>query len=103
MVIRMVHHIVFWNLREELSEAERKEAAATIKEKLEAVKNEVSGVLSLEVVINGLSSSNADIGLISAFESEESLNGYQEHPAHKQAAAYVRSMTCNRKCLDYEA
>lgn len=97
----MVHHIVLWNLKEELDEKERKEAAAAIKEKLEAVKNEVEGVISLEVVINELPSSNADIGLISAFASVEALNAYQEHPAHKQAGAYVKSMTCNRKCLDY--
>lgn len=97
----MVHHIVLWNLKEELNENEKKEAAATIKEKLEAVKNEVEGVVSLEVVINELPSSNADIGLISTFESVEALNAYQEHPAHKQAGVYVKSMTCSRKCLDY--
>lgn len=97
----MVHHIVLWNLKEELNEQERKDAAKTVKEKLEAVKHQVEGVISLEVVINELSSSNADIGLISCFESVEALEAYQQHPAHKQAGAYVGSVTCNRKCLDY--
>lgn len=97
----MVHHIVLWNLKEELSEQEKKEAAFAVKEKLEAVKHEVEGVISLEVVINELPSSNADIGLISAFESVEALNAYQQHPAHKLAGAYVGSVTCARKCLDY--
>ena len=98
----MVHHIVLWDLREELSGEEKKEAAAVIKEKLEAVKDKVEGVLSLEVVIDGLSSGNKDIGLISFFESAEALDAYQTHPAHVEAAGYVKSVTCNRSCLDYE-
>lgn len=97
----MVRHIVLWNLKEELSEQEKKEAAATIKEKLEAVKDEVEGVISLNVEINELPSSNKDIGLISTFESVEALNAYQKHPAHVQAGAYVGSVTYNRTCLDY--
>ena len=97
----MVHHIVLWNLKEELSEQEKKEAAATIKEKLEAVKDQVEGVISLKVEINELASSNKDIGLISIFESIEALNAYQKHPAHVQAGAYVGSVTCGRTCLDY--
>lgn len=97
----MVHHIVLWNLKEELNEEERKAAAASIKEKLEAVKDEVEGVISLRVEINELPSSNKDIGLISAFESVEALNAYQKHPAHVQAGAYVGSVTYGRTCLDY--
>ncbi len=97
----MVHHIVLWNLNEELSEQEKSEAALTIKEKLEAVKEEVDGVVSLRVEINELPSSNKDIGLISVFESVEALNVYQKHPAHVQAGAYVGSVTYGRTCLDY--
>lgn len=98
----MVHHIVLWDLKEELSGSEKELAARTIKEKLEAVKDKIEGVVSLEVVIDGLSSSNKDLGLISVFESEEALNAYQVHPAHIEAATYVRSMTCNRICFDYK-
>ncbi len=99
----MVHHIVLWNLKEELSAQEKEEAAGRIKEKLEAVKNEVEGVVSLKVEIHGLPSGNKDIGLISVFESEEALNAYQKHPAHVQAGAYVGSVTYGRTCLDYIA
>ena len=97
----MVHHIVMWNLKEELSEQEKKEAAAVIKEKLEAVKEQVEGVISLKVEINALASSNKDIGLIYVFESVEALNAYQKHPAHVQAGEYIRSVTCQRAWLDY--
>lgn len=97
----MVHHIVLWNLKEELNQEERKEAAAAIKEKLEAVKDKVEGVVSLKVETEGLASSNKDIGLISVFESEEALKAYQTHPAHVEASGYVKSVTDGRACLDY--
>ena len=36
------------------------------------------------------------------FESEEALNNYQVHPEHVKVAAFVRSITCNRMCMDFE-
>ncbi len=99
----MVKHIVLWNFKEELTEQEKKDAAARIKKELEAVKEQVSGVVSLEVEISPLPSSNMDIGLISAFEDEASLKAYQTSPAHTAAAEYIRSVTGQRTCLDYEA
>ena len=97
----MVHHIVLWNLNEDIPEDEKKNVANRIKKELEAVKEEVSGVISLSVVTDGLSSSNKDIGLISVFESEEALKAYQVHPAHVAAGTYIRSVTTGRSCLDY--
>ena len=98
----MVNHIVLWNLKADLTEQEKKEASARIKKELEAVKEQVSGVISLDVVIEPLASSNKDIGLISVFEDEEALKNYQVHPAHVAAGAYIKTVTEGRTCLDYE-
>ena len=98
----MVNHIVMWNLKEELSEIERKEAALEVRKRLEAIAEKVSGVISLKVVFNEMSSSNRDIALISKFEDEESLKAYQISPEHIEAGKYVRAVTCERACLDYE-
>lgn len=98
----MVSHIVLWNLKEELSKTEKREAALRIKKELEAVKEQVDGVVSLKVVIDGLSSGNRDIALISVFETEEALKAYQVSPAHVKAGEYVGSVTTNRTCFDYE-
>ena len=98
----MVHHIVLWNLNEDISEDDKKNVANRIKKELEAVKEEVSGVVSLNVVTEGLASSNKDIGLISVFESEEALKAYQVHPAHVAAGTYIKSVTSGRACFDYE-
>lgn len=98
----MVHHIVLWNLSEDLTKAEKENAAARISKELEAVRAEVSGVVSLKVVTEGLASGNRDIGLISVFESEEALKAYQVHPAHVAAGTYIKSVTSGRICFDYE-
>lgn len=99
--IKMVTHIVLWNLKEELSNEEKIKAAGEIKKRLEAVRNMVEGIVSLEVVIHSLASSNKEIALISKFETEEALNAYQTHPAHKEAGAYIGTVTCGRSCFDY--
>lgn len=98
----MIHHIVLWNLQEELSDTEKREAALRIKKELEAVKEQAFGIVSLQVVTDGLASGNKDIALVSVFENEEALKAYQVHPAHVAAAAYVGSVTAGRVCFDYE-
>lgn len=98
----MVNHIVLWNLRPELTEEEKQLARAEIKKRLEAVKDKVEGVISLKVVTDALPSANRDLALLSSFVNAQALNGYQEHPAHLEAAGYVRSKTCDRTCFDYE-
>lgn len=98
----MVHHIVLWNLKEDLSEQEKKEAALEIKRRLEAVAHTVEGVVSLKVVMNEMESSNKDIALISRFETEEALKAYQVSPAHVEAGGYIRSVTTGRSCFDFK-
>lgn len=98
----MVKHIVLWNFVEQLTEEERKEAGAKMKEILEPLKDQIPGVVSLKVQMNELPSSNRDVALIGEYESVEALNGYVVHPLHVEAGKYVRSVTCNRACIDYE-
>lgn len=98
----MVKHIVLWSFKPELTVKEQEEAGEEIKRRLEAVKEQVQGVISLEVKLSPLPSSNRALALISAFESVDALNGYQTHPAHVAAGAYVKSVTCDRACFDFE-
>ncbi len=98
----MVNHYVFWNLNDSLTKEEKEQAALTIKEKLEAVGKLVPGVVSLEVKINELESSNRDVALLSSFESVEALSAYQVHPEHVKAGGYIKTVTCDRTCFDFE-
>ncbi|MBD5465847.1 MAG: Dabb family protein [Lachnospiraceae bacterium] len=98
----MVHHIVCWNFKEELSKEERIIAGNQIKEKLESIQNCVEGVVSIQVNINEMPSSNRDVALISSFESVEALNAYQISPEHVEAGKYIKSVVCDRACFDYQ-
>ena len=97
----MVKHIVLWNFVETLSEEEKKEALNKMKQLLEPIKELVPGAVEIQVLGNELSSSNKDVALISTFDTVEALATYQNHPAHVEAGKFVRSVTCNRACMDY--
>lgn len=97
----MVKHIVLWNFVETMTAEEKKEAGMKMKSILEPLKDVIPGVISLQVVLNELDSSNRDIALIGEYESVEALNNYTVHPAHVEAGKFVRSVTCNRACLDF--
>lgn len=100
----MVKHIILWQLKDELSEEEKKQVKADIKAGLEGLAGQIPGLLDIKVQIEGLASSNADLMLDSSFDSEESLKGYAVHPAHVAVAdGVVRPNTKLRVCLDYEA
>jgi len=97
----MVKHIVLWNFVETLSEAEKKEAALKMKSLLEPIKELVPGAVTIQVLYNEIPSSNREVALISTFEDISALETYQTHPAHVEAGKYVRSVTCDRACMDY--
>lgn len=98
----MVKHVILWKLKETLSEKEREQILADMKDHLESLVGVVPGLRSLNVVVNKLDSSNADVMLDSALESEVALNGYQNHPEHVRVAnTYVRPYTEVRLCFDY--
>ena len=97
----MVKHVILWKLKDEITEGTKEEAIAKIKRDLEALNGQIDGLVSLKVIVPDLASSNADIMLDSTLENEEALKGYQVHPAHVAAAAFVRANTELRLCADY--
>jgi len=99
----MVKHIILWQLKDELSEAEKQSAKQKIKSGLEDLAGKVPGLIDIKVNINGLPTSNADIMLDSTLESFDALKGYAVHPSHVAVAdGAVRPNTKLRVCLDYE-
>lgn len=98
----MVHHIVMWDFLESMDQDEKKAAGRKMKELLEPIGKMVNGAISIKVIVNELDSSNKDVALISQFETIQALQDYQVHPAHVEAGKFVRSVTCNRSCLDFE-
>ena len=100
----MVKHIILWQLKDELSDTEKLNVKAGIKEGLEALAGKIPGLLEIKVETVGLASSNCDVMLYPVFEDEASLKGYAVHPEHVAVAdGKVRPFTKTRLCLDFEA
>ena len=63
----------------------------------------VDEIVDINVYINGLETSNADLMLDSTFNSVQDLKAYAVHPAHVDVAnRIVRPHTSQRSCLDFE-
>ena len=95
----MIKHIILCNFQEGKGSEEDK---LKIKNGLESLKNKIPGIVEIEVITKPIAGSNAEIMLNSTFESIEALNNYQVHEEHVKVATFVRSVTCNRMCMDYE-
>lgn len=96
----MVKHIILWKLNDEDNTTEVK---TQIKNGLEGLLGKIPGLLEIEVQIECLPTSNADVMLYSVFESFDALKEYAVHPAHVQVAdTFVRPFTKTRSCIDFE-
>ncbi len=99
----MVKHIILWKLKDGISDAEKSEIKKNAKNALEGLNGKIDGLLKIQLRTESLSSSNADMMLVSCFDNAESLAGYQKHPLHLAAADnFVRPFTGQRLCLDFE-
>lgn len=97
----MVHHIILWQLKDEIEDKEV--VKANIKKGLEGLAGQIPGLVKIHVQTESLASANADVMLDSTFEDEAALKGYAVHPAHvKVADTYVRPYTATRVCMDYQ-
>ncbi len=97
----MIRHIILWTLKDEFNNNKVK---LEMKASLEGLVGIVPGLLTMEVEIRPLESSNADVMLYSEFESEDALKAYAIHPEHvKVADTKVRPFTKTRTCIDFEA
>lgn len=95
----MVKHIILWKLKDEYNNESVKN---DIKKSLEGLLGVVPGLVEMNVQIEKLDSSNADVMLYSVLESEEALKGYAIHPEHvKVADTKVRPFVQSRACIDF--
>ena len=82
----MVKHVILWQLKDEISDEEKKIIKKEIKEGLEGLVGVVPGLKELVVRTEGLESSNADVMLDSLLENEQALAGYAVHKKHVEVA-----------------
>lgn len=100
----MVKHIILWKLDDKLTATEKENVRINAKRELEALVGKIPGLMSMNVIITALDSSNADMMLDSTLDSEGSLLVYKDHPEHVRVAdTFVRPYTVMRLCLDFKA
>lgn len=98
----MVRHIVAWNFADGFSNEENRKHAELMKKELENLNNLIEGVVSIEVFINPVDTSDSDVMLECTFTDEKALKAYTVHPEHVRVGTnYVKPVVKNRKCIDF--
>jgi len=100
----MIKHIVTLRLKDQAHGNSKAENARIIKEKVEALKDVVPGILLMEVGIDfSKTDQSADLVINSTFESRAALDAYQSHPAHQAVLPFIVEARSERRLVDYEA
>ena len=60
----MVKHIILWTLKDEYTEAQKKEIRAGIKEGLEGLKGQIPGMIDISVRTDYLPTSTVDLRML---------------------------------------
>lgn len=99
----MIKHIVMWNLKEDLGGRSSDDIKAEMKQRLEGLRTLIPEIKKIEVGFNyNTSEFGMDVVLYSEFDSAADLDAYQVHPAHVEAAGFIKSVVRERKVADYE-
>jgi quinol monooxygenase YgiN len=99
----VVKHIVVWRLKPEAHGRPAADNARAIKERLEALRGRIPGMLRLEVGIDfSREETSSDVVLVSEFESRAALDAYQVHPAHEAVKGFILEARSERRLVDYE-
>jgi hypothetical protein len=100
----MIKHIVAWRLKDFAQGNGKAVNARLVREKLEALRGQIPGLLRLEVGLDfSATETSSDVVLITEFASKEDLAAYQVHPAHKAVGVFVREVVAERRFVDYES
>jgi hypothetical protein len=74
-----------------------------MQQRLRALVGVIPGLQSMTVDADlGLVEGHWHVALVSEHDDNAALEGYQAHPAHLEAGAFVRSVTGDRATVDYE-
>ena len=93
----MITHIVQWKVKDQALDLDKAGILHKMKADLEALKETIEEIISLQVGLNEKPSDAAsDIVLLSTFADWEALNRYQIHPSHQEVVAFVKQVVSER-------
>ena len=96
----MIKHVVMWKVKN--SEYKQNELSK-MKMALESLKSKIPQIRELEVGIDyaQTDASRSEIVLNSAFASLKDLEIYQNHPEHKKVVELIRTLSSEKRVVDY--
>jgi hypothetical protein len=98
----MIRHVVQFRLLA-TDPAQRAQDAEGIRERLTALLGVVPGLRGLDVHRDlGLIDTHWDVILVSDHDDNAALEGYQAHPAHRDASAWISTVVTDRAVVDFE-
>jgi hypothetical protein len=92
---------VCWNFKKGFTPEELGARARRAKAGFEALSGLIDGLVCIKAIDAPLPSGNKDFALLSVFESEDALAGYQAHPEHVKVSEFVREFCEGRACVDF--
>ncbi|GAA2904724.1 hypothetical protein JOD62_000825 [Microbacterium keratanolyticum] len=96
-----LRHVVLWKMAA-ADASERAAHAAEVTRRLRALEGVVPQIQSIAVGANSeYADVNWDVTLVADFADVAALEAYQVHPAHEEAASYIRSVVGARAAVDY--
>ncbi|MGL4292930.1 MAG: Dabb family protein [Bacteroidales bacterium] len=98
----MIKHVLLFKLQEMNSPEEKMAIMVEIKQKLEALKDVIPAILSIEVGINANPKEEYDIALISTHADWDGLAKYRDDPKHVEVAQFIGKYRLSRSCADFE-
>lgn len=97
-----IRHVVLWTVVGD-DEQTRADNARGIAARLHDLVGLVPSIRALSAGPNvAYAEVNADVALIADFDDVAGLDEYQRHPAHLEAAGYIRSVAATRIAVDIE-
>ena len=98
----MIRHIVLFKFKEEAEGKTKKENVLATKKMLDALPAKIDLIRESRTFVgtDGINGENADLILISDFDSKEDLAAYIVHPDHQAVGAFMRPLRESRAAID---
>ncbi len=95
----MFTHVVLFKLNDRTLENARQ-----LQAKLLSMTGKIPQIKHMEAGVNVVSSDRAyDVALFQRFDSLADMQAYQQHPAHLEVLAYIKSVIAGSVAVDYES
>lgn len=99
----MITHVVCWKVQDQALGLDKIVLMKQLKSDLDALPGHIEEILSLNVGINAKPGDAAsDVVLLSTFADWDSLDRYQNHPAHQEVVGFVKQIVSERRVVDFE-